>query len=170
MCSKFLLPLRPHIIISPEFILMTYHFDSHTKTDVKPEMLSGVQTGNRIPHGEYNIRSIAHAHTYRKDDIFMQRRLVQSFTEWVQATISPEFGTRFNNSYIDIFWFAVILTENRPYLNLRRINVLKNLYPNIRKNKQIKKKIGKDGRKIIELRRVYCPDYVLKKNINILCI
>ena len=100
----------------------------------------------------------------------MQRRLVQSFTEWVQATISPEFGARFNNSYIDkahtaqaIFCFAVILTENRPYLNLRRINVLKNLYPNIRKNKQIKKKIGKDGRKIIELRRVYCPDYVLKK-------
>ena len=124
---------------------MISHLDSCrcTTTDVKPEISSGDHTGNRIPHDEYNIRGIALAHTYRKDDIFMQRRLVQSFTEWVQATISPEFGARFNNSYIDkahtaqaIFCFAVILTENRPYLNLRRINVLKNLYPNIRKNKQ----------------------------------
>ena len=55
-------------------------------TDVKPDnMLSGVQTGNGIPHDKYNIRGIAHARTNRKDDIFMQRRLVQHFTfilEW----------------------------------------------------------------------------------------
>ena len=43
-------------------------------------MLSGVQTGNRIPHDEYNVRGIAHARAYIKDDIFMQRQLVQSFT------------------------------------------------------------------------------------------
>ena len=30
--------------------LMTSQLDSHTTTDVKPEMLSGVQTGNGIPH------------------------------------------------------------------------------------------------------------------------
>ena len=43
-------------------------------TDVKPDMLSGVQTGNGIPHDRYNIRGIAHGCTNRKDDIFMQRR------------------------------------------------------------------------------------------------
>ena len=57
---------------------MTSHLDSHTTNDVKPEMLSGVQTGNRIPHDEYNVRGIAHARAYIKDDIFMQRRLVQA--------------------------------------------------------------------------------------------
>ena len=54
---------------------MTSDLDSHTATDVKPDMLSGVQTGNGIPHDEYNINGIAHAHTNRKDDIFMQRQL-----------------------------------------------------------------------------------------------
>ena len=46
-------------------------------TDVKPDMLSGVQTGNGIPHDRYNIHGIAHARTNRKDDIFMKRRLGQ---------------------------------------------------------------------------------------------
>ena len=49
-------------------------------TDIKPEMLSGVQTGNGTPYDKYNIRGIAYVRTNRKDDIFMQRRLVQSFT------------------------------------------------------------------------------------------
>ena len=43
-------------------------------------MLSGVQTGNRIPHDRYNVRGIAHARSYIEDDIFMQRRLGQIFT------------------------------------------------------------------------------------------
>ena len=54
-------------------------------------MLSGVQTGNGTPHDRYNIRGIAHARTNRKDDIFMQRRLVQNFTfilEWGQGPCS----------------------------------------------------------------------------------
>ena len=54
---------------------MTSDLDSHTATDVKQDMLSGVQTGNGIPHDRYNIRGIAHVRTNRKDDIFMQRRL-----------------------------------------------------------------------------------------------
>ena len=54
---------------------MTSHRDSHTITDVKPEMIPGVQTGNGIPHDKYNIRGIAHVRTNRKDDIFRQRRL-----------------------------------------------------------------------------------------------
>ena len=58
-------------------------------TDVKPDMLSGVQTGNGIPHDRYNIRGIAHARTNRKDNVFMQRRLGLIFTyilEWGQGT------------------------------------------------------------------------------------
>ena len=39
-------------------------------------MIPGVQTGNGIPHDEYDVHGIAHAHacTNRKDDIFMQSR------------------------------------------------------------------------------------------------
>ena len=54
-------------------------------------MLSSVQTGNRIPHDEYNVRGIAHARAYIKDDIFKQRRLVQNFIyimEWGQGTLT----------------------------------------------------------------------------------
>ena len=54
---------------------MTSYLDSQTTTDIKPELIPGVQTGNGIPHDKYNIRGIAHARTNRKDDIFMQRRL-----------------------------------------------------------------------------------------------
>ena len=48
-------------------------------------MLSGAQTGNGTPHDKYNMHGIAHVRTNRKDDIFMQRRLVQNFIfilEW----------------------------------------------------------------------------------------
>ena len=68
---------------------MTSHLNSHRTTDIKPEMLSGVQTGNESPHDKYNIRGIAHGRTNRKDDIFMQRRLEQNFTliwKWGQGT------------------------------------------------------------------------------------
>ena len=47
--------------ILPEFFLMTSHLNSHRTTDIKPEMLSGVQTGNGTPHDKYNIHGIAHA-------------------------------------------------------------------------------------------------------------
>ena len=60
-------------------------------------MLSGVQTGNGSPHDKYNITGIAHARTNIKDDIFMQRRLMQSFTcirKWGQGTKSPEFWAK----------------------------------------------------------------------------
>ena len=55
---------------------MTSHLESHGKTDIKPEMLSAVQTGNGTSHDKYIIRGIAHPRTNRKDDIFMQRQLV----------------------------------------------------------------------------------------------
>ena len=56
---------------------MTSHLNSHRTTDIKPEMLSGVQTGNGTPHDKYHIRGIgiAHVRTNRKDNIFMQRQL-----------------------------------------------------------------------------------------------
>ena len=40
----------------------------HTTTDVEMETLSGVQTRHGIPHDKYNVRSYAHACTYRIDD------------------------------------------------------------------------------------------------------
>ena len=42
-------------------------------------MLSGVQTGNGIPHDRYDIRDIAHGRTNRKDNILMQRQRRQIF-------------------------------------------------------------------------------------------
>ena len=59
---------------------MTVDLTSHGTTDIKSEMLSGVEPRNGTPHDKYNIRGIAHVRTNRNDDIFMQRRLVQSFT------------------------------------------------------------------------------------------
>ena len=55
---------------------MTSHLDSHTTTDV----MSGVQTGNGIPHERYDIRLLAYGHANQKDVIFMQRELGQIFT------------------------------------------------------------------------------------------
>ena len=48
---------------------MTSHLDSNGTTDIKPVMLSGVQTRNGIQHVEYDIRGIAHVHAYKRDDI-----------------------------------------------------------------------------------------------------
>ena len=52
---------------------MTSHLDSHRITDIKPEKISGVQTGNGIQQDGYNICGTAHVHAYGKDDIVMQR-------------------------------------------------------------------------------------------------
>ena len=54
--TNFLCP--PSLKKLPEFFLMTSHLDSHTTTDVQPDLLSGVQTRNGIPHDRYNVRSI----------------------------------------------------------------------------------------------------------------
>ena len=51
--------------------LMTSHLNSNGTTDIKLEMLLGVQTRNGTPHDKYNIRGIAHVCTNRKDDILM---------------------------------------------------------------------------------------------------
>ena len=45
---------------------MTSHLNSHGTNDIKPEMLSGVQTGNGIPHDKYNIRGIARVHKQKR--------------------------------------------------------------------------------------------------------
>ena len=78
MTSKNNLPpyLREYYL---NFFFMTSHLDSHRTTDIKPEMFLGVQTGNGTPYDKYDICGIAHVRTYRKDDIFMQRRLVENF-------------------------------------------------------------------------------------------
>ena len=48
--SKNDLPHPPLKRILPEIFLMTSHLNSQGTTDIKPEMLSGVQTGNGTPH------------------------------------------------------------------------------------------------------------------------
>ena len=76
---------------------MTSHLDSQTTTDVKPDKLSGVQTGNGIPIDRFNIRGIAHVRTNRKDDILMQRQLDQIFIcklEWVKGIVKNQDLTR----------------------------------------------------------------------------
>ena len=65
--------------ILPDFFFMTSHHDSHTTTDVKPEIIPGVQSGNGIPHDKYNIRGIVHARTNRKDDIFNAKTTVDIY-------------------------------------------------------------------------------------------
>ena len=54
---------------------MTSHNDIYTTTDVNPEMIPGIQSGNGIPHDKCNLRGITHACSNKKDDIFIQRRL-----------------------------------------------------------------------------------------------
>ena len=93
-----------------------------TSTDIKPEKLSGVQTGNRTPHDRYNIRGIAHACTSRKDNIFMKRRLVQSFTyllEWGQQTCTLRKHTRrWTYSTLRHFFLSIsgIILNTEPFL------------------------------------------------------
>ena len=45
---------------------MTSHLNSHGTTDIKSEMLSGVQTGNGTPHDKYNLRGIARVHKQKR--------------------------------------------------------------------------------------------------------
>ena len=50
------MPTPPRKILPP-------HLDSHGTTDIKPAMLSGVQTGNETPCDKNNVSGIAHACT-----------------------------------------------------------------------------------------------------------
>ena len=68
-------PLKEYYLI---FFLLTSQVGSHGTSDIKLEMFSGVQTGNEIQHVEHQIGGIVHVHTYRTDEIFMQRRLLLS--------------------------------------------------------------------------------------------
>ena len=60
------------------YYIMNWFF---LKLITKPQlMLNRIQTGNNVPDYEYCICGIAQAHTYRKENIVMQRRLVVSNT------------------------------------------------------------------------------------------
>ena len=89
---------------------MTSHLDSYKATDNKQEMLSGVQTGNGTPHGKYNIRSIAHALTNRKDNIFMQRQLVQNLTYIMEGGARDLYIDEAHMA-LDIFRFAAFFFQ-----------------------------------------------------------
>ena len=117
---------------------MTSHLNSHRTTDIKPEMLSGVQTGNETPHDKYIIRGIAHAQTNRKDDIFVQRRLVQNFIlAWGQglvysrSTHSPGHIPgifSLHASYSDLRHFINAISQNKTTKGVsRHLNLIR--YP-----------------------------------------
>ena len=98
-----------------KFFSMTFHLDSHGTTDIKPEMLSGVRTGNSTPHDKYDIRGIAHAQTNRKDNIFMQRQQGQIFTcifEWGQGTCKK------SKPYPDRAYTTFVVLVSNPSLFL----------------------------------------------------
>ena len=50
---------------------MIIQLDGYATTDCKPQTLSGIVTGNTIPHDEWNLRGIAHAHTYTEKTTFL---------------------------------------------------------------------------------------------------
>ena len=115
---------------------MTSPLDSHRTTDIKPEMLSGVQTGNGTPHDKYDIRGIAHVRTNRKDDIFMQRRLVQNCTyimEWGQGTCTLTNRTR-RWTYSALRHFLTIISRSLYvcvsgfFFNIRSMILIDMLY------------------------------------------
>ena len=93
--------LHPQIILSP--LKITWNFFD----DLLPWQLhdnwyqtgyvSGVQTGNGIPHDRFNIRGIAHVRTNRKGDIFVQTRLGQIFIfilKWGKGHVKNQDRTR----------------------------------------------------------------------------
>ena len=92
---------------------MTSHLNSHMTTDIKPEMLSGFQTGNGTPYDKYNIRGIAHARTNRKEDIFMQRRLYidEATRRWTYSAL--RYFYRKNKAEVSTFLLNVALLKRK---------------------------------------------------------
>ena len=52
-------------------LLMTSHFNSHITTDLKPEMLSHINTEDRIPHDEEMYVALH----IKKGNIFLQLQI-----------------------------------------------------------------------------------------------
>ena len=93
--------------ITTKIFLMTFHVDSHATTDLKPKLVSGVKTENKIPHDEQNVGGISHAHTLRMDKNFMQRH------ELLQSFIKEDLHIAKANT--DIFRFAVFSVSESHY-------------------------------------------------------
>ena len=60
-------PLQEYYL---QFFMMTFHLDSHMTTDIIPEMLSGVQTGNGTPHDKYKRYSALPMHAQTEKTTF----------------------------------------------------------------------------------------------------
>ena len=96
------------------FFFMTSHLNSHKTTDIKPEMLSGVQTGNGTPHGRYNICGIAHAGTNRKDDIIMQRWQCKTIHIYIEVGVRDLYIEEAHTA-LDILRFAAFFLTPSCY-------------------------------------------------------
>ena len=93
--------------------------------DTKPEMFSGFLAGNGIQHDEYDLRGIVHVHTYRKDNIVMQRRLLQSFTDiYKLGQGTKNFCIDEAQRVLDIFCFAVFLLLDMTITEARKTKVM----------------------------------------------
>ena len=57
---------------------MTSHLDNYGTSDIKREILSGVQTKDEIQLDEYDVYMVLRK--CKKDNIFVQRQCLQSFT------------------------------------------------------------------------------------------
>ena len=108
---------------------MTIHLDCYATTDCKPEVLSGVETGNRIPHDEWNLRGIAHMYTYTEKTTFLEALaslgMVMSVTQSVCLSV----------------WESVCLSESlsvcHTFVSWLRDNSISSLFSNSGQSKVI---------------------------------
>ena len=123
--------------VGPTCFFMPFHLDSNTSTDVKQEMLSGVKTRNGIPPDKWNLRGIALVRTDRKDNIYMQIRLVQGVVRrysdfcahkghFFKPSITPPIFKIFRSSYSP---FSLVNQEQQSIFESHVGSVYFDIYP-----------------------------------------
>ena len=90
---------------------MTFHLNSHKTTDIKPEMLSGVQTGNGTPHGKYDIRGIAQAHKQKRRHFHAKTTSAKLYIH--NGVGERDFYIDEAHTELDIFRFVAFLSYRR---------------------------------------------------------
>ena len=94
---------------------MTSHLDSHTTTDVRPEMLSGVRTRNGIPHDKYNTWHCPCVHKKKRQHFHTKATLAKLYIYiGVVGVGAGDLYIDEGQMALDIFRFAVFfLATNR---------------------------------------------------------
>ena len=94
---------------------MTSHLNSHGTTDIKPEMLSGVQTGNGTPHDKYNIRGIDRAHKQTRPHFYAKTTRAKLFI--YNGVGARDLYMDEAHTALDIFRFAAFFEMGLTYLD-----------------------------------------------------